>query len=174
MLKDKVGVRPLSTLVAIWIGINDINDSAKYAVPSFKDLYTSIIQTIFASSVEPLRKAGYRNFLFLNLPPLDRTPSNLLRDPSVRLPNVTMLGWWNDALQKSAEEFAEEASGVKAMVWDANRFLNGVLDHPERYGIRNTTDFCPGYLYADVLTDPGKYGCPVSLGEYFWFNSGHM
>jgi phospholipase/lecithinase/hemolysin len=174
VLKDKAGVKPLNTLIAIWIGINDINDSAKYALSSFNDFYTSIIETLFTASVEPLQKAGYRNFLFLNLPPLDRTPSNLLRDPAVRLPNVTMLGWWNDALQKRAEEFATEASGVKAMVWDANKFLNGVLDHPEEYGIRNTTNFCPGYLYADVLTDPGKYGCPVPLDEYFWFNSGHM
>lgn len=174
VLKHNVGVQPLTTLVAIWIGINDINDSAKYAVPSFKDLYTSIIETIFASSVEPLQEAGYRNFLFLNLPPLDRTPSNLLRDSDVRLPNVTMLGWWNDALLSRAKEFQREASGVKAMVWDANRFLNGVLDDPERYSIRNTTNFCPGYLYTDVLTSPGKYGCPVPLDGYFWFNSGHM
>lgn len=174
VLREKVGVNSLNTLVAIWIGINDINDSAKYTVPSFKDLYTSIIDTIFSSSVEPLQKAGYRNFLFLNLPPLDRTPSNLLRHPAVRLPNVTMLGWWNDALAQRAERFAEQTNGAKAMVWDANKFLNGVLDHPGQHGIRNTTNFCPGYLYADVLADPDKYGCPVPLEEYFWFNSGHM
>jgi phospholipase/lecithinase/hemolysin len=55
-----------------------------------------------------------------------------------------------------------------------NSFLNGVLDDPGRYGVVNTTGFCAGYLQADALTDPGKYGCPVPVSEYFWFNGGHM
>lgn len=174
MLKEQAGVTAKNTLVAFWIGINDINDSAKYKVPSFQSFYETIVDTIFSASVVPMEKAGYKNFLFLNLPPLDRTQSNLLLDPAVRLPNTTMLGWWNDALARRAAEFAQKTNGVKAMVWNANSFLNDVLDHAEHFGIRNTTHFCPGYLFADVLVDPGKYGCPVPLNEYFWFNSGHM
>ncbi|KAH8902334.1 hypothetical protein BR93DRAFT_261874 [Coniochaeta sp. PMI_546] len=172
-LKKKSCANPLKTLIAIWIGINDINDSAKYAVPSFQAFYGSILDRVFSSSVAPLLDAGYRNFLFVNLPPLDKTPSNLLKAPAVRSPNVTMIGWWNDALAERAESLNRQ-DGVTAMVYDANSFLNGVLDNPSRYGVKNTTAFCAGYLQADVLTDPGKYGCPVPLSEYFWFNSGHM
>ena len=57
-----------NTLVAIWIGINDIGDTSKRNV-SFPDLYDDIISTMFTESVDPLYATGYRNFLFVNLPP---------------------------------------------------------------------------------------------------------
>lgn len=171
VFKHKLCVKPSKTLVAIWIGINDINDSAKYNV-SFPDFYDSIISTIFSQSVKPLYEAGYYNFLFVNLPPLDRTPSNQLK--AEPLPNRTMIGWWDDTLVRHSEAFAAEHSDVTTMVFDANTFLNGVLDNPGKYGITNTTNYCAGYLQADVLTDWEKYGCPVPLDQYFWFNSGHM
>lgn len=172
-LKERTCLKPHNTLVALWIGINDINDSAKYSVSSFQAFYASIIETLFSASVAPLIKAGYKNFLFLNLPPLDRTPSNLLRAPAVRTPNATMVDWWNEILAEKTKRLDQE-EGVKAMLWDANAFLNGVLDDPGNYGVLNTTNYCAGYLQADVLADPGKYGCPVPVSEYFWFNSGHM
>ncbi|KAB5571848.1 lysophospholipase A [Coniochaeta sp. 2T2.1] len=175
VLKRRACLNPARTLVAIWIGINDINDSAKSTTtPSFAAFYASILDRVFSTSVSSLLSAGYRNFLFVNLPPLDKTPSNLLKQPAARTPNATMVGWWNDVLAERVRELDKTEEGVTAMVYDANRFLNGVLETPERYGVRNTTGFCAGYLQADVLTDPGKYGCPVSVGEYFWFNSGHM
>ncbi|KAB5539331.1 lysophospholipase A [Coniochaeta sp. 2T2.1] len=175
VLKRRACLNPARTLVAIWIGINDINDSAKSTtIPSFAAFYASILDRVFSSSVSSLLSAGYRNFLFVNLPPLDKTPSNLLKQPEARTPNATMVGWWNDALAERVGALDKTGEGVTAMGYDANEFLNGVLETPERYGVRNTTGYCAGYLQADVLTDPGKYGCPVPVGEYFWFNSGHM
>lgn len=68
---------PAKTLVAIWIGINDIGDTDKYTFPSynatdFPSLYKDIIETEF-KSVETIYEAGFRDFLFMNLPPLQRT-----------------------------------------------------------------------------------------------------
>ncbi|KAK6597681.1 lysophospholipase a [Botrytis cinerea] len=65
---------PSKTLVAIWIGINDIGDTDSYTFPShnstgFPSLYTNIITTEFAA-IETIYQAGFRNFLFMNLPPL--------------------------------------------------------------------------------------------------------
>jgi hypothetical protein len=64
-------------LVAVFIGINDISDSAKYTFPrnnatDFPSFYSEIMETEF-EAVDQLYEAGYRNFLFMNLPPLDRT-----------------------------------------------------------------------------------------------------
>jgi phospholipase/lecithinase/hemolysin len=157
-------------LVGIWIGINDISDSSKYKV-SFPDFYNSIITTLFEDSVEALYQAGYHNFLFINLPPLDRTPSNLVSTHP--LPNKTMVDWWDDTLLNHSNAFNSIHSDAKSMVFDANTFLNGVLDNPTDYGITNITNFCPGYTDPTVLTDPGKYGCGP-IDQYFWFNSGHM
>jgi hypothetical protein len=64
-------------LVAIFIGINDISDSAKNTFPrsnatDFPSFYAKIIGTEF-EAIETIYKAGYRNYLFMNLPPLERT-----------------------------------------------------------------------------------------------------
>ncbi|KAI0134784.1 hypothetical protein BJ170DRAFT_700053 [Xylariales sp. AK1849] len=158
-------------LVAVWIGINDISDSMGYTnISSYPAFWEDIISTIFEETVQPIHDAGYHSFLFVNLPPLDRTAANQrTSEPS---PNKTQIGWWNDILASHIQAFAEQNSGAKAMLYDANTFLNGVMDNPGQYGITNLT-YCPGYAELDVLTDPGKYGCQP-LDEYFWYNSGHM
>lgn len=65
-----------NALVASWIGINDINDSAEYYdnLTDFASLYEQMISTEF-DALEKVYKAGYRNFLFMNQPTLDRTVS---------------------------------------------------------------------------------------------------
>lgn len=163
-------------LVAVWIGINDINDSLSYKPTNvtFAEFWSEIIGTLFAESVRPLADAGYQNFLFLNLPPLDRTAANQGLDEADRKPNKTQVDMWNEILEDHRAIFADErrADGVTALLYDANTFLNGVMDDPGRYEITNLT-YCPAYMQLDALTDPSKYGCQP-LDEYFWYNSGHM
>jgi hypothetical protein len=71
-------------LVVSFIGINDINDSSKYTFPrnnasNYNQFYDLIIDAEM-KALEPVYAAGYRNFLFVKLPPLDKTvrkPNNL-------------------------------------------------------------------------------------------------
>lgn len=158
-------------LVALWIGINDINDSSKFTNVSFPLFYDTLISTVFAQSVRPMYDAGYKNFLFVNLPPLDRTAANLVTENP--LPNKTMITWWNESLLRHSQDLAVQRRDAHTMVYDANAFLNGVLDNPIRYGIRNTTSFCQDYADPDVLMNPEAHGC-LPLDHYFWYNSGHM
>ncbi|KAH9885706.1 carbohydrate esterase family 16 protein [Xylariomycetidae sp. FL2044] len=158
-------------LVAVWIGINDINDSAKFTNVSFPAFYDQLITAVFEQTVQPMWEAGYGNYLFVNLPPLDRTPSNL--EAEEPLPNKTMIGWWNDALTRHSEEFAASHLAAKTMVYDANTFLNGVLDEPHEYGIEDVASFCEAFDQAAVQQTPEKFGC-LPLNRYFWYNSGHM
>jgi phospholipase/lecithinase/hemolysin len=158
------------TLIALWIGINDINDSAAYAV-DFPTFYKSLTDTLFAS-VEQLYGLGYRSYLFMNLPPLDRTPGNLAKsDPS---PNATQIAWYNAALADHAAEFSDNHRDAHVMLFDAHARLGAILDEPHEYGIVNTTNFCPGYDQPDIAVNYQNYGCPTPLKEYFWFNSGHL
>ncbi|KGO77016.1 Esterase, SGNH hydrolase-type [Penicillium italicum] len=170
LLHNLVGFNQDKTLLALWIGINDINDSAKYAV-DFPTFYSSLMDTLFAS-VKTLYSLGYRNYLFMNLPPLDRTPGNQVKsEPS---PNATQVGWYNTALADHAAAFAGKHREARVMVFDAHAILADMLDEPWRYGIVNTTDFCAGYDQPDIAVEFEKYGCPTSLDRYFWFNSGHL
>ncbi|KAI9644336.1 hypothetical protein NHQ30_007693 [Ciborinia camelliae] len=84
-----VPMNPSKTLVAIWIGINDIGDTDSYTFPShnstdLSSLYTNIITAEFAA-IETIYQAGFRNYLFMNLPPLQRTvrPPNPRRSPPI-------------------------------------------------------------------------------------------
>jgi phospholipase/lecithinase/hemolysin len=144
------------SLVSFWIGINDINDSAKYEV-DFPSFYDKLIGTLF-ERIERIYSLGYKNFLLMKLPPLDRTPSNQKRT-SGPLPNATMIEWYNDALAHHSEEFQRSRPSTKVMVYDTTKFLNNVLDDPTRYGIKNTTDFCAAYDQPNINADPGSYGC---------------
>ncbi|KAI7187878.1 carbohydrate esterase family 16 protein [Hortaea werneckii] len=168
-------------LVAVWMGINDINDSADgELVPagmSYRDFYMHLQESLFDALERNVYAKGYRKFLFVTLPPLDRTPGNVEREESQRLPNATMIEWFNDALRHQAEAFqarhGHREESVEVMIYDSTTFLNHVLDSPEEFGIKNTTDYCRAYDQPYVDTDPGRYGCQP-LDEFFWFNTGHM
>lgn len=150
------------TLVGVWIGINDINDSAEYDV-DFPSFYDKLVATVF-KRVRHIYKLGYSNFLVINLPPLDRTPGNVVRSGGP-LPNKTMIDWYDGALQDHSATFQKKYKGSKVMYFDANTFLNGVLDRPSEYGIKNSTGYCAAYDQTFINTDPGMYGC-LPLDEY--------
>ena len=129
------------TLVAVWIGINDISDTAKWTnITSFPVFYDQLHDALFASLEDDLYALGYQNYLFVNLPPLDRTPGST-NDPS-HLPNKTMVDWFDESLQSHVVDLQSSHEGVSATVFDANTFLNHVMDSPATYGILNTTGYC--------------------------------
>lgn len=140
-------VNPEKTLVAVWIGINDIGDSDELQV-DFPSFYEELITTMFEEAVEPVYEAGYKKWLFMKLPPLDRTPGNLVRAAGP-LPNKTMIGWWDDTLDRHASAFAANNKDATALVFDSNTFLNYVLDHPEQYDLKNTTSFVSGPVFLE-------------------------
>ncbi|PNS18677.1 Glucose-induced degradation protein 4 [Sphaceloma murrayae] len=164
-----------STLVALWIGINDINDSAKNAtVSSFPAFYQTIQNTMF-ESVQTLYDLGYRDYLFMNLPPLDRTPGNILNAAQNKTiyPSLAQIGAWNEGLADRAAAFAERNQGAKVMVFDTFAYLHGVLDRAAEYGLKNTTGYCARYDAPDIATNYAAYGCGP-IREYFWYNTGHV
>lgn len=159
-----------STLVNVWIGINDINDSAKFTNVSFPDFYAKITGTIF-KSLETIYDLGYHQYVVLNLPPYDKTPGNV--NAAVKYPNSTQISWWDKALKKAADEFSESHSKAVVRYFDVHSVLEEILEHPAKYGIQNTTSFCPNQTAPDIATNYAAYGC-LPLDKYFWFNSGHL
>ena len=61
-------------LVAVWMGINDINDSADgELIPagmSFPEFYKNLQESLFEALEKNVYAKGYRKFLFVTLPPL--------------------------------------------------------------------------------------------------------
>lgn len=161
------------SLVAIWFGINDIFDTKNFYTGPLtnEQLWNQVIAAAFQQSVTPLLKAGYKNFLMMNLPPMDRIPSNLRSASPYPTPSTVQL--WNTILAKQSASFQAGNPGTRVMVYDDNKFFNAVLDNPGAYGIRVTDTYCRAYENPDVATNPSKYGC-YPLSQYFWQSGAHM
>lgn len=158
-----------STLVAVWIGINDSGDSGKYNV-SFPAWYANLTSTIF-DSLSNMYALGYTQYMVLNLPPMNRRPT--LWNSSNPIPSALQIQEWDTALNNSAKRFSAKHSRAQVRVYDAHAILSGILDEPAKYGFKITTDYCPAYNQPDIDSDYAKYGC-LPLREYFWYNAGHM
>ncbi|TQN65573.1 Carboxypeptidase S1-like protein A, partial [Colletotrichum shisoi] len=89
------------------------------------------------------------------------------------LPNTSMIKTYNEAVNQTARAFSDKHPGATALVFDTYGWLTRVLDDAAAYGITNTTSFCPQYKAWDIETDYAAYGCRP-IGEYFWYNSGHI
>ncbi|KAH7128959.1 hypothetical protein EDB81DRAFT_906730 [Dactylonectria macrodidyma] len=171
VLRQHAGLDLSKALVVIWIGINDVIDAhiLKKTSPEF---YAEIIKIIFGQSVLPLVEAGYKNFLILNVPPLDKSPLNQVQFQGQL--DGTLIDTWNSELQKQADIFSEKHQGTRAIVFDTNTVLNRTLKEPSAYEIKNTTesfDAMNQLLQAvkDVTTIDS-----LSASDYFWFDSAHI
>lgn len=161
------------TLVTIWIGVNDVVQSKtlKPSSQTYEQFWTAEVNAVIEQSAKPLLAAGYKNFLFVNQPPLDRTAAN--QKASQPYPTKTLLDSWNSILATNVNTFRSSNSSVKAMLYNANTFLNALMDNASQYGIKNTTTYCPSYLNPDVVENPTKYGC-LPQSQYFWNNANHL
>ncbi|MCJ1441867.1 MAG: hypothetical protein MMC23_002359 [Stictis urceolatum] len=167
------------TLVAVWIGINDISDSAtNSSISDHKEFYT-YLQSLMFASLEPLthrssHSSAFRNFLFMSLPPLEVSPVNIQRiaKNETLLPNAVQVEIWNMLMAKAVAKWSRD-NGVHGMLFDSHMALTLILDNADKYGIRNTTGYCPHYDAPDIATQYESYGC-LPIEQYFWYNSGHL
>lgn len=162
-----IGLNKRDALIAVWIGINDINDLAKLRGKNetFTPLYEKVERHVW-ENIEKLYKLGYRKYLIMNLPPLDRSPS-----PAV---NATLVNTFNNIAASHADSFAARHRDATVLQYDVNTVLNTILDKGDAYGFKNVTGFCPGFNKADIRSNPAKYGCGDGLDAYFWYDAGHL
>ncbi|KAJ7857140.1 fungal cellulose binding domain-containing protein [Mycena olivaceomarginata] len=140
-----------NALFSIWIGINDIDLS--YALDVDHTALTNQLITRYFHYVVYLQyDLGGRNFLFLNVPPLDRTPGLLVQNTTVRASESRIIAYYNAQLAAGVDKFKGSHSGVRTWQYDAHAAFTRVLDHPEQYGFND--------IAGDDGTTPGQ----------FWYN----
>ncbi|KAK6063271.1 hypothetical protein SCUP515_12557 [Seiridium cupressi] len=173
VLRSKGLLNKSTALVTIWIGVNDIFDTPTYKPSSvtYQDFWTREINGVFKQSVKPLYDNGFKNFLFMNLPPLDRTTAN--QRTSTPYPSKAQVDLWGGILANTTRSFQANHTDAKAMLYDANAFLNTVMNNASSYGLTRTASYCAGWNQLGVLTNPAAYGCS-SLSKYFWYNAAHL
>ncbi|KAJ7083606.1 hypothetical protein B0H15DRAFT_850115 [Mycena belliarum] len=103
------------TLFITWVGINDSAWSCDH---------TANLEKLFEAQLT-LYETGARNFLYVNIPPIDRSPAKGRRENYIA---------WNTALKGAAERFAAAHTDATVMIYSSWDTFNALLDDPEAHG----------------------------------------
>ncbi|APA08891.1 hypothetical protein SS1G_02708 [Sclerotinia sclerotiorum 1980 UF-70] len=127
-----------NSLFALWFGVNDIGNS--YWLSNETDVISAIFDSYFAHA-KILYDAGARNFLFLNCPPIDRSPMMLAYGNSVTSLEANVISAYNTELKARVAAFESANTGLTTYVFDTQAPFNTALDAPTAYGATNATCF---------------------------------
>lgn len=139
-------------LYAFWIGINDIRIS--YLGDDYEgvdlSLYTEVMDSYYAVAKE-LFDSGARNFLFLTVPPLEKTPTvSNSGTNSTKYPLMQRaVADWNEKVYKLAREVRHDFAYSRVFFYDAHALFDSILADPSQYSetasIKDTTTYCSDY-----------------------------
>lgn len=182
-----------NTLFAFFIGINDIGKSRSFpdaeAAGDIEKEWTE-----YSALIDKMYTSGARNFLFLNVPPIDRSPEIRGEGEAAVAKEKARIETWNKRLSAFVTNFSKTRREFTAFVVDTNAVFSRVLDSPDSYpqtaGLKNLTDYCYGYAeYAPSITHTKQNlltigsgtearntympTCASPVNEYFWLNALH-
>ena len=135
---------------------------------SLKEDIPSIIGYLITQA-EAVYETGARNFLFIDLPPIDRSPAGqlpltlLIFSPLILLPVV--LNWggpssnahekyltWNNSLAVQLEEFKAAFPLSKVFTFSSHDTFTRILDDPSSYGMaKEDVAIIGGEVWVDHL-----------------------
>ncbi len=136
------------SLFAIWIGINDIGNSYYNGANETARLNRQILD-VYAGLVVTLHAAGARNFAFINVPPVDRSPLVTGQGASAVALEKADIAAFNGLVADLAGSLKGNWTDTNAWYFDAHDVFTRVLDDPTVFpqtaGYKNTTAFCKAY-----------------------------
>ena len=137
------------SVFAFWIGINDVGNSWWYEEPKLNALYDEIF-TLYADLVAQIYETGGRNFVFVNVPPVDRSPMMVEQGPEAAEGERKIIAQWNGRVEALATDFkAAHSDEVNVWTYDSNQSFGAVLDDPTVFEataeMKNVTDYCKDY-----------------------------
>lgn len=163
-----------NSLFAVFFGINDITVTLEdpltneYKYETFQDIFST-----YSRLVDQLYQIGARNFLFLNVPPIERGPYVRGWEYLIHSAAVTD---WNTYLANMATNLTIAYNYTTVFHFDTNTLFNQVMDDPTWYtqtaGYKNTTDNCKEY-YNNEEADAFDERCGIPYKEYLWRNALH-
>lgn len=137
------------SVFALWIGINDVGNSYSAGANSSGPLYTQVFD-VYSGLVDQLYGSGARNFVFVNVPPVDRSPLTVGQgEEAVAVEKAAIEDWNQRVVDTAAALKRNHTEDANVWVYDANKSFGEVLDDPSVYeqtaGLKNTTTFCAAY-----------------------------
>lgn len=139
---------PSTTLFGFWIGINDVVRS--YLEVNSTGLHPVIFEK-YKELLEKLYDAGARNYVLLNVPPLERMPRTTQSSAAeTRIPlQKAAVADWNARLQVLIRDLKKAHKDATIFKYDTYGLFGRVMDTPDRYKetavYKNTTSQCEAY-----------------------------
>lgn len=125
--------------------MNDITNSSELA-----EINTKLTARL-TNLLEALHGAGGRNFLLLNVPPLERTwqSADAEKLEAMRTKFKIDVTMYNERIQHVAQVLKRKSENANVFVYDTNSLFNRMLDNvkafPETSDILNTMTPCSDY-----------------------------
>ncbi|KAF5355158.1 hypothetical protein D9756_005598 [Leucocoprinus leucothites] len=131
-----------NSLFSVFIGINDIGNS--YYLSGDRDAFSDTLLNAYFALVQKLYNAGGRTFLFVNVPPIDRSPLMLAQGQSACAAENLVITHFNTKLAAKIASFKASNSGVTTYTWDSHSQFATILNSPATYGFKDATSYGSG------------------------------
>ncbi|KAF8189347.1 SGNH hydrolase-type esterase domain-containing protein [Pholiota molesta] len=115
---------PDGTIYFVFLGINDCGTTER-------DELDSIVDNIFDTLHHLYVKAGARNFVLFDIPPIDRSPQ-AIESESVQVIE-DRVKTWNEVLQAQTTEFGLSSKEATVLLFSPHQVLTDVLEDPLEY-----------------------------------------
>ena len=120
---------------------------------------------------------GARNFLFLNVPPVQRAPMTLEYGARDEVVEGSAIQEWNERLIKVVRQLQKKHTDVTIFALDTYTIFSAVLNNPKIFpqtaGYRNTTSYCEAYANGTPSLTSFNESCGLPVSEYFWLDPLH-
>ncbi|KAI4205274.1 MAG: hypothetical protein LQ350_000596 [Teloschistes chrysophthalmus] len=163
-----------NSLFTVFFGINDVILS--YG-PRNSTLNFLLIKS-YENLVHQLYAAGARNFLFMNVPPIDRSPGSLARDAATQARLAGYIGEFNFRLILLVYNLAVHYPDTTVWLFDTNWLFtqllnNGPASFRETATYVNVTDYCTVYQHGTPTLTFFDPSCGAPVNDYLWLNDLH-
>lgn len=176
-IPQPIGWNSENSLFSMFFGINDamVYDRAEPHLDKVFQTYETLVGQLYEASA--------RNFLVLNIPPLDRSP--IVREQYAGEEHrfkgdVDAL---NDMIKTLVSHLRAKYADIMIFEFDVHDLFGRVVDDPkitpQTTVYKNTMDYCKGYdqtlEFGHLPTKEMIAGCGgLDLEEYLWYNSLHV
>ncbi|KZT09511.1 carbohydrate esterase family 16 protein [Laetiporus sulphureus 93-53] len=115
------------SLFVTWVGINDCAFATERTVPKYVDSLFDL--------QEDLYNAGARNFLYIDVPPLHRSPAGK-RPTSLDSAKMAPNERWNIELKRAAKDFASRHKDSTVLIYSSWDTFSRIMDDPVAFGFQ--------------------------------------
>ncbi|ORY00295.1 carbohydrate esterase family 16 protein [Clohesyomyces aquaticus] len=129
---------PRNSLFGVWMGVNDVGNSYWNANDTEAALLGRIMDSYFGQ-IDVLYATGARNFVLLNVPPIDQSPLMLGQTEAVRAQEKGVIETFNGMVRMRVRDFVGAHEGVRMLVVDTQRPFEKAIKSPVSYGSKDAS-----------------------------------